>query len=90
MESSEYNMRIYDFVKLTKGEKAKAVWKGKLLANREEDNYNILLFNLGDFYVEVYYNSSENKIVKFKSFTAFAQLEPYLKKISISEIQELL
>jgi hypothetical protein len=83
-------MRIYDFKALTKTEKAKAVWKGKLLANREEDNYNILLFNLGDFYVEVFYNANENKIVKFKSFTTFSQLEPYLEKISISEIQELL
>ena len=83
-------MRIYDFVALTKSEKARAVWKGKLLANREEDVFNILLFNLGDFYVEVFYNSNENKIIKFKSFTAFSQLEPYLNKISISEIQELL
>ncbi|MGN6399674.1 MAG: hypothetical protein ACTHMD_04415 [Flavisolibacter sp.] len=53
------------------------------LLERRSLDWNILLFQLDGFYVEVYYERKAQKVEKFKSFDDVEQLEPYLRKIDV-------
>lgn len=53
------------------------------LLERRSLDWNILLFQLDGFYVEVYYERKAQKVEKIKSFDDVAQLEPYLCKIAV-------
>lgn len=46
-------------------------------------DWNILLFQIDGFYVEVYYDRSTQKADLLKSFDDMDQLEPYLRKIDV-------
>jgi hypothetical protein len=58
----------FDFNSLDEAEKAEAVWKGTFLSNRVEGNLTVQLYDLGSFMVEVYYDGSSNKILRFNAF----------------------
>ena len=53
------------------------------LLERRSLDWNILLFQLDGFYVEVYYERKTQKVEKLKSFDDIEQLEPYLCKIDV-------
>jgi hypothetical protein len=65
------------FLDLTMNEQAEYVWQGKYLATRFEKDKRILLYNLGDFYAEVFYDSKTNEITYIKGFRANSHLVPY-------------
>ena len=46
-------------------------------------DWNILLFQLEAFYIEVYYERRSQKVELLKSFEDTDELEPYLRKIDI-------
>lgn len=46
-------------------------------------DWNILLFQLESFYVEVYYERKTQKVELIKSFDDMDQLDPYLRKIDV-------
>lgn len=46
----------------------------------------IALFQVDDFYVEVFYNKKTNEVGRIKTFYSTDLLDPYLKYIDISEI----
>jgi len=57
---------------------------GNFLTNRVDDyGRKINLYHVGKFFVEVYYNSKANAIVKFRAFKSSRCLEPYLELIEI-------
>jgi len=72
-------MTFYEFISLDETEKADAVWEGQFIAFREVDNHMVLLYKIGDFYWEVYYEREENAIVKLRPFKTKKFLAPYLK-----------
>ncbi|HEV7622148.1 MAG TPA: hypothetical protein VGO09_10455 [Flavisolibacter sp.] len=78
-------MRQKEFNMLNDDAKSNALWINASLVDiiRKED-LTILLYQLSDFYVEVYYNYLKNQIEKFISFNSTDQLEPYLDKISLA------
>ena len=78
-------MRQQEFNKLNDDAKSNVLWINASLIDiiRKED-LTILLYQLSDFYVEVYYNYLKNQIERFISFNSTDQLEPYLNKISLS------
>lgn len=53
------------------------------LLERRSLDWNILLFQLEGFYVEVFYERKAQKVDKLKSFDDVEQLEPYLRKIDV-------
>lgn len=59
----------YDFNSLDEAEKAEAVRQGTFLSNRVEGNLKLQFYNLGAFWVEVYYDSRSNKILRFNAFS---------------------
>jgi len=83
-------MTNYMFNLLNDDAKANAVWNGVCIGSRKDDDHNILLFQVDNFYVEVFYQREKNEITNFRSFTSTDQLELYLSKIDISDLLDTL
>ena len=80
-------MTLYKFNVLTENEKTAIVWsKGDFVIERKENNFNILLYQVQSFYVEVFYSGNKNKISRLRSFSSTDQLKPYLGKIDVLEL----
>ena len=52
---------------------------GTFVDDRIENGMQIQLYNLGAFYVEVYYNNLTNEITRYRAFKSLAQLAPYIR-----------
>jgi hypothetical protein len=57
--------------------------KGIYLAERDQYQSLIVLYQLYDFYAEVYFLLDQSQIVKILSFHSEVLLEPYLAKVSL-------
>jgi hypothetical protein len=79
-------MTLYQFNEFSDLEQAEAVWEGTLLGHRSDGCYRVLLYQIDSFYVEVYYHTTANTILRFHSFSTTRLLDPYLHQINISEI----
>ena len=84
-------MTLQHFNALIKDEKQHIVLStGIFLAERLDGPFRIMLYQLEDFYVEVYFFNLYNKAALLKGFDDMELLEPYLDTISLSElIQEV-
>jgi hypothetical protein len=72
------------FEQLTEAKQTDVIWESGVFLDRRKDGfYNVLLFQLDDFYTEIYYHSHFNVIIKIVSFTDTDLLAPYLKKINL-------
>jgi hypothetical protein len=60
-------MTIYQFAMLDEMEQQEAIWEGVHIGEREDDEHWVLLYHLGDFYVEVFYHKGKNVIVNYKA-----------------------
>ena len=78
-------MTLYKFNQLDEMEQAEAVWDGDFIADREDAEYKILLYQIDSFYVEIYYHKEYNVIRRFRSFSSTDQLQPYFEKINLNE-----
>ena len=76
-------MTLYQFIALDEMEQAEAVWDGVFIADREDEEHKILLYQIEAFYVEVYYHKKYNVIRKFRPFSSTKQLAPYLSQIKL-------
>lgn len=83
-------MTLYQFVLLKRDEQANAVWDGVFLGERFYKGIHIQLYSVGDFYVELSYDAKKNKILRMRPFSSRRLLDPYLKKVSLTEINRLL
>jgi hypothetical protein len=63
---------------------------GTFLFDRKAVGIKVLLYQLSGFYVEVFYDTVTAKVCLIKSFTETDDLEAYLYKIDISEVQAIL
>ena len=79
-------MKFYHFIALDNETKTNAIWGGSMLADRLDGDTYILLYELGGFYVEVYYSMRDNKIARLKPFKITSDLAPYLDQINIGEL----
>ncbi len=76
-------MTLYEINQLNDPEKAEAVWDGTLIGDRTDNIFNILLYQIDGFYVEVFYQKKRNIIKRIRSFSSTDQLQPYLEKIDL-------
>lgn len=81
-------MTLYQFRALDINEQASAVWGGTFLDSRVEAIYDVHLYNVGDFYVEVYYSNKLNEIVKIRPFRYTSLIQPYLDRININQLHK--
>lgn len=79
-------MTLYDFIALDEMEQQEALWTGTHIADRQDDEHNILLYQIDNFYVEVFYHRELNVIRRYRPFKSIDQLKPYLGQIDISGI----
>jgi hypothetical protein len=78
-------MKILEFNKMDAINKFDVLCRcGELLGERLFRGAKVLLYQIDAFYVEVYYVTSLNKILKMRSFSSTNLLKPYLKEIDIS------
>jgi len=61
---------------------------GVHVASRRGFFCSIALFQLDDYYVEIFYNKKTNEVGRVKTFQGTELLAPYLKQIDLSEICE--
>ncbi|SIR32410.1 hypothetical protein SAMN05421545_3130 [Pontibacter lucknowensis] len=80
-------MNLYEFNLKPLPERISAVWEhGSFLAIRSEASYSIVLYHMGKFFAEVWYNPYNNQIERTRSFKSKNCLEPYLNLIDLSEL----
>jgi len=80
-------MKFCDFKWLDLPSQAYIVYqKGAYLSERSEDDLFVALYQVYDFYVEIYYRFSSSEIVKFISFHSDVLLEPYLNRVRINDL----
>ena len=68
--------------------KQEALWEGTHITDRKDEEHNILLYQIDDFYVEVFYHRELNVIRRYRPFKSVDQLMPYLGQIDISKIMK--
>ena len=56
---------------------------GVCLTDRDVDDICVLLFQLDQFYVEVFFDKHSDEILRSRSFENIDELQPYLEKINV-------
>lgn len=84
-------MTLYEFNLLEdNAKKADVVWEqGVYIASRRSPHnvhVKIMLYQLPKFYVEVFFDIQQNKILRLLSFSSVGNLDPYLSCINIDDI----
>jgi len=81
-------MKLTDFNLLDEIKQAEALLNyGVLVAERMYKNFTIFLYQVNQFYVEVYYHNTFSIIQGFRGFENTNALEPYLDEIDITSLQ---
>jgi len=64
--------------------------EGVFLAERNEGCFRISLYQVNDFYVEIYYHKTRYFYICIRSFEEVSEVMPYLDEIDISEIYKVI
>ena len=80
-------MRMSDFNLLPAQEKAALLYKrGVYIGKRREGNQVVLLYQLDEFYVELFYVKYRHHIQRARCSASTLVLDPYLDQIRIEEL----
>ena len=80
-------MLLHEFKYQEKQKKSKLlIENGIYLASRFIPGYQLLLFAVDSFYVEVHYDIEHELLSYFRAFSGVDELEPYLDRIDLSSI----
>ena len=63
---------------------------GVYLAERNDGCFRISLYQVNDFYVEIYYHKTRYFYICIRSFDDASELYPYLQDIDISEVYKVI
>lgn len=84
-------MTLREFSVLDKQEQINLIKsRGTFLFIRQEAGIDVVLYQIGSFYAEVYFEAYNKKNMRIKSFDDTSQLDVYLKQINITELKQLL
>lgn len=73
-----------EFDKLDENAKAYFLFaSGTYIATQVDKEQYILLYQLDDFYVEIFHNLEDNSVQMIKSFSDIDNLNPYLEQLNI-------
>lgn len=56
------------------------------LSQRRVTDFNVFLYHVDNFFIEIFYSSRHAKVIMLNSFEKNECLDPYLEKISLAEI----
>lgn len=80
-----------DFIKLSINQKTEALWNdGELISEKVYYDYNICLFLLDSFYVEVFFDRLEKEIVSVSIQENNQILFGYVKDLGLAELAAFL
>lgn len=80
-------MNLDEFALLTEDQRISILWReAKIIAQRKEDDYNVFLYQVYSFYIEVWYSCNLMNIYSLKSFSSTEELDPYLEQVDISSL----
>ena len=79
-------MTLNQFIQLDEMEQAEAIWKGKQVAQRTDDQHDILLYKIDGFFVEIYYHRNFNIIRGFEAIRNKNQLLFYSDQIDTDQL----
>jgi hypothetical protein len=63
---------------------------GVYLAERNDGCFRISLYQIDDFYVEIYYHRTRYFYICIRSFSEVSDLFPYLQAIDISDVYKVI
>ena len=67
--------------------RAALIWRyGTFIEFREEEAYRIILYDMGNFYAELWYDADLNHLKHARGFKSWACLEAYLELVDLSDI----
>ena len=73
-------LTIYDFNGMDDTGKGNPVFQeGTFIDNRNEAGLKVQLYRLYSFYVEIFYHTEANEIIRYRAFKSIRQLAPYIK-----------
>ena len=77
-------MTLNHFHKLDEMEQVEVLWEfGVQIADRDEGEHKLILYQIDAFYVEVWYHKEYDVVRKYRAFSSMDILEPYLDKLNI-------
>lgn len=80
-------MKVKDFNLMDEVAQAEILLEhGVLLAERAYKEFKIVLYQVHEFYVEVYFHKTYEMIQGFRGFESIHHLDPYLAEIDIREL----
>ncbi len=80
-------MTLYEFHLLEEMQQVDLLYEeGIYLGKRKKKNQSVVLYQIGDFYVEVYYNKYRYLIDEVRYFHSTDLLQPYLEQIDVDEL----
>jgi len=78
---------LMDFRVMTFEEQCGVItFSGSYLMHRTSGDQNIFLYHSNGFYIEVFYSAQKAKVLKISSFDQLGELDPYLERISLSDL----
>ena len=83
------SMTLSEFLALNEYDQAELVWGGTYLNQVQLGQQRHLLYQVGNFFVEVIYSGDEG-IARLKPITRLADLKHHVLTINIGEIERLL
>ena len=63
---------------------------GVFLFGRTAVGVNVMLYQVEGFYAELYFDEKNSGSIRIRAFEDTKDLEPYLRKVDVSELQLLL
>lgn len=80
-------MDIYDYNKLSLGEKASLLWqKAKYLERHNEGDLTSCLYHINNFFIEAVVSHRENRILEVIPFKNGERLEKYIAGVNLAAI----
>ena len=84
-------MKPQHFDLLTQVEKAQYVlYQGVEVASRDYKEFDIHLYQMPGFYVEIFCHKTSGKINALRSFSDMDMLDPYLQDIELDSLLQLI
>jgi len=78
---------LMDFRVMTFEEQCSVItFSGDYLTHRTLGDQKVFLYHSNGFYIEVFYSAQKAKVLKISSFEKLEELDPYLQKISLSDL----
>jgi len=80
-------MQLYQYSTLSHCDQVDILCKkGIRLGSRTDEDYNITLYQIDGFYVEVFYHRKKRHVTHLRPFSTTDLLEAYLDDIDISSV----